>query len=225
MATAYNEDEIKRFAVRLEEMASNAGVACDCIDQDFRKVCSVLLKYKDTSKGSYSNATATHANSGDPAFDLAMACDQFASAWYGFRATFQSLCIALAADMLGFYEVTAANVGLTREQEEALMKEFESIYASNPELDKASGSPGNHRYVWTKGRTVQELIDNNFVDDYERNYDDRDSSKRVNVTYNGPVTANQKSAYDWLQVRLNGIEGPLGKANQRGSVAEFRNNK
>ena len=208
MATNYNEDEIKRFAARLETLADEASITCDIIDNNLRKICSIMYKYRKLPAGTYSSLEQRKQDympiwkrvRGDAALDLGEACNSYADQWLTFTSTWSSLCVKLAANMLGFYDATAANQGLTREQEQELMKQFEQFYSENPQYKN-----GEHKYVWAKGKTMQELIDDHFVDETRpRNFDNRDSSVRVNVDTSAPKTELEKGLYENLMRKLEG---------------------
>lgn len=140
MAANYNVDEIKRFAVRLEEQVSNSRIAFDNIDWDLRRLCDIFRKYD----GEVSRELSTESNN-------------FADYWYGAKSEIAQTCIKLAGSMLGFYEATSANQVVSLEELTALKNKFAELYKTNPELSKASGThSNNHEFVWANGQTVAE---------------------------------------------------------------------
>ena len=139
MAEAYNVDEIKRFAVRLEEQVSNSQIAFDCIDYDLRRLCDILRKY-----------------SGESSKELAQESNNFGDYWFRAKTGIAQTCIKLAGSMLGFYEATSANEALSLEQIRGLRSEFAKIYESDPALAEKTGSNGRHEFVWANGQSVAE---------------------------------------------------------------------
>ena len=139
MAENYNVDEIKRFAVRLEEQVSNSRIAFDNIDYDLRRLCDIFRKYD-----------------GEVSRELSSESNNFADYWYTAKSDISQTCIKLAGSMLGFYNATSANQVVSLEELRDLKSKFAELYSSNPELSKASSSTGKHEFVWANGQTVAE---------------------------------------------------------------------
>lgn len=108
---AYNVDEINRFAGRLEEQASNFQIAADNIDYDFRRICTILLKYQ-----------------GESAKALANESNNFGDGWLTEITTIKGGILQLSAMMFGFYKATHANEAMTKEKLESLKNQFISHY-------------------------------------------------------------------------------------------------